>query len=122
MERLSAIGLSWRHGDLARVARFTVPEEGRLEACRALAARLRAPELVYLPTCNRVEVVFACGAAPAASAEQRAAVFEVLAGRAPTAGESERTFRAWSDEGAVEHAFLVASGLDSAQVGETEIA
>ncbi len=123
MERLAAIGLSWRHGDLARVARFTVPEERRAEACRALAARLSAAELVYLATCNRIEVVFAPRAgAAASSAEQRAAVFEVLAGRAPTPGETERTFRAWSGEGAVEHAFLVASGLDSAQLGESEIA
>src|SRR5688572_11615129 len=124
MEPLLAIGLSWRHGDLGRVGRLTVPEERRAEACRALAERLRARELVYLATCNRIEVVFTPSdpGAPADSSTQRAAVFEILAGRAPTPGEAERTFRAWSDEGAVEHAFLIASGLDSAQRGETEIA
>lgn len=123
MEPLLAIGLSWRHGDLARVGRLTVPEERRADACRALAARLGARELVYLATCNRIEVVFTplASAAPGDSALQRAGVFEVLAGRPPTPGEAERTFRAWSGEGAVEHAFLVASGLDSAQLGETEI-
>ena len=58
MERLSALGLSWRHGDLDRIARFTPPEEERPELLRRLAAGLGAQELVYLSTCNRVELVF----------------------------------------------------------------
>ncbi|MEM7310531.1 MAG: hypothetical protein AAF682_27900 [Planctomycetota bacterium] len=120
MERLSAIGLSWRHGELDRVARFTVEEEERPRALRALAERLGAEELVYVATCNRVEVVFVRPEGTPLS-PLRARVFEVLAGRPPTPGETERTFRAWSGEGAVEHLFLVAAGLDSAQLGETEI-
>jgi glutamyl-tRNA reductase len=123
MDRLAAIGLSWRHDDLARVGLFSAPEERRAELVRALARRLGAAELVYLATCNRVEVVFVPppGVGGPALGALRGAVFEVLSGRPPTPGETERTFRAWSGEGAVEHVFLVASGLDSARLGETEI-
>ena len=99
MERLAAIGLSWRHGDLARVGRLTVPEELRADACRALAARLGARELVYLATCNRIEVVFTppdqarnvrsaspgVGARPASTSKTAARCPALAAGAAPPA-------------------------------------
>ncbi len=121
MERTCAIGISWRHGEVGRLAPYTLPEEGRVESVRALARALDVRELVYVATCNRVEVLFG-RAADVPPAAYRARVFEALRGRAPTPGETERTFRVWSGEGAVEHLFLVTAGLDSAQVGETEIA
>ena len=37
-------------------------------------------------------------------------------------GEAARLLRAWTGEAAVEHLFLLACGLDSAQTGEQEIA
>ena len=67
MERLVAMGLSWRHDDLERVARFTAAEADRPERARELAQRLGAEELLLLITCNRVEI------------------FLVAAGRCPTA-------------------------------------
>ncbi len=85
-----------------------------------LAAELGVAELVYLATCNRVEVLYrerdgrrAC--------DRRRDVFRVLVGREPQPGEAEHQLRGWHGEGAVEHLFVVAAGLDSAQLGEREI-
>src|SRR5690606_5416356 len=43
-------------------------------------------------------------------------------GRVPRPEEARSALRAWTGEAAVEHLFLVACGLDSAQAGEREIA
>jgi len=40
----------------------------------------------------------------------------------PAAREAARILRAWTGEAAVEHLLLLACGLDSAQLGEHEIA
>ena len=77
-------------------------------------------ELVYLGTCNRVEIYFTVDD-PAKMASMRSLAFQALTGSAGEPGEPERCMRAWAGEGAAEHLFLVAAGLDSAEVGETEI-
>lgn len=121
MEHIGVVGLSWRQGGPDGLARFQRPAEERAAVLRALADALDVPEVVHLETCNRVEVAFAVRDGEA-TGDRRREVFRVLAGREPQAGEAERALRAWSGEGAVEHLLLVAAGLDSAQLGETEIA
>jgi glutamyl-tRNA reductase len=87
----------------------------------ALRDSLGVSEVFYVGTCNRVEVLYATvDGAPADDA--RGEVFRALIGREPKAGEATRILRAWTGEAAVEHLFLVACGLDSAQAGEQEIA
>ncbi len=121
MESISVVGISWRHGQPDTLATLTIPREERAEKLGRLASAIGAGELVYLATCNRVEVAFAADKGLPATVTRRR-IFAALAGREPRTGEAERALRVWQGEGAVEHLFLVAAGLDSARVGEGEIA
>ncbi len=121
MNRIGIVGLDWRHGGEEAISRFTLPSERRSERLPAMAHAMGAKELCYLATCNRVELCFVAEE-PTPAATMRRRAFLALAGREPQPGEAERTLRAWAGEGAVEHLFLVAAGLDSARLGETEIA
>lgn len=120
MRRIGVVGLSWRNRRGNLLNHFTIAKAEREVRLPRLAAETGASELVYLATCNRVEVTFVGdGHIPLATYRRR--VFKSLAGREPLSGEAEHTLKAWQGEGAVEHLFLVASGLDSARVGENEI-
>ncbi|MEX2182658.1 MAG: hypothetical protein WD771_11500 [Gemmatimonadaceae bacterium] len=121
MHKLGIVGVSWRHRDAETIGALTIPRAERAERLPQLADGAGLRELVYLATCNRVEVAFALeGATPITACRQQ--IFAALSGRQPQAGEAEHTLRVWQGEGAVEHLFLLASGLDSARVGEHEIA
>ncbi len=121
MHQIGVVGLSYRHAGVEEVARFAVPRTevpARLPALRTL---LKASEILYVGTCNRVEVLYSTeNGAPAG--DLRREVFRLLTGREPGPGEAARILRAWTGEAAVEHLLLVACGLDSAQTGEHEIA
>ena len=121
MHQIGVVGLSYRHAGVEEVARFSVPRAEVLPRLAGLRARLRAAEVLYVGTCNRIEVVFATDEG-AAAGDARHEVFRALAGREPEAGEAARLLRAWTGEAAVEHLLLLACGLDSAQTGEQEIA
>src|SRR3989440_13104924 len=121
MHQIGVVGLSYRHAGVDQVARFAGPRTevpARLPALRTL---LKAAEILYVGTCNRVEVVYATDDGTAAG-DSREDVFRILTGRDPQPGEAARILRAWTGEAAVEHLLLLACGLDSAQLGEHEIA
>jgi glutamyl-tRNA reductase len=121
MHQIGVVGLSYRHAGVDEIARLSVPRSEIAARLEALTARLGAAEALYLGTCNRIELLYATrDGSPAGDA--REAVFRVLSGREPQPGEAARLLRAWTGEAAVEHLFLVACGLDSAQTGEREIA
>jgi len=121
MHQIGVVGLSYRHAAVEEVARFGVPRAEVAARLPALRAHLKVAEILYVGTCNRVEVVYSTDeGAPARDAREE--VFRLLTGREPAAGEAARVLRAWTGEAAVEHLFLVACGLDSAQTGEQEIA
>ncbi len=121
MHQIGVVGLSYRHAGVDEVARFAVPRTDVPARLPALRALLKASEILYVGTCNRVEVLYSTeDGAPAGDARQQ--VFRILTGREPEPGEAARLLRAWTGEAAVEHLFLVACGLDSAQTGEREIA
>lgn len=120
IDQLGMIGVSWRSGGSDTLASFTLDRERAGEALREFARRNALNELAYLGTCNRVELLFARSASTP-SADLRPQAFELLSGLAPGPGEAERRLKAWHGEGAAEHLFLVAAGLDSACLGESEI-
>ena len=121
MHRIGVVGTSWRQDRSGLLAEFTIPREARLERLPALREQTGVDELVYIATCNRVEIAFATNDSFSFDSCRRH-VFAALTGREPLAGEAEHAMRAWHGEGAAEHLFVVASGLDSARVGESEIA
>src|SRR5512141_555634 len=121
MHRIGVVGVSWRQQRGALVTKLTIPREARVERLPALREQAGVQELVYIATCGRVEVAFATdGTVPFDACRRR--IFAALTGAEPRAGEAEHLLRAWHGEGAAEHLFVVASGLDSARVGESEIA
>ena len=121
MHQIGVVGLSYRHVGVDEVARFSVPKTEVAARLPALRDALGVSEVFYVGTCNRVEVLYAM-ADGASAGDARGEVFRALIGREPNAGEATRILRAWTGEAAVEHLFLVACGLDSAQAGEQEIA
>ena len=121
MEEIGVVGLDWRRGGPRELAELSLPAEQGGPALLRLAQEIGAEELVYLGTCNRVEVAFVSSEGVPVQ-EVRRRLFTALRGRSPAPGEAERLLRAWHGEGAAEHLFLVATGLDSARLGETEIA
>jgi glutamyl-tRNA reductase len=121
MHQIGVVGLSYRHAGVDAVARLAVPRAEVAARLPALRTQLKVAEILYVGTCNRVEVLYATeDGSPAGDA--RSEVFRILAGRDPAPGEAARLLRAWTGEAAVEHLLLLACGLDSAQTGEQEIA
>jgi len=120
MDKIGVVSVSWRRQGVDEVARFTIPADKRPEVMRKIATSADLQEVVYLATCNRVEVVYV-GNKSSSPSVCRPHIYTAITGQTPTTGESERAMTAWVGEGAVEHVFHVAAGLDSAMVGETEI-
>lgn len=123
MHRFGIIGTVFRRVGTRGLERFTVPNDERAERLPRLREALEVDELIYLATCNRVEILVTGHdlADPALAAHRRRRAFAELVGREPAAGEAERALRLWGGEGALEHLLVVSCGLDSAQLGEREI-
>ena len=121
LEDLSVVSISWRQDGVSGLERFALSEDTLADTLRDFAQRADLAELAYLSTCNRVELIFSRTPATP-SRDLRPLVYELLTGSPAAPGDAERTLKAWQGEGACEHLFLVAAGLDSAAVGETEIA
>ena len=119
MDRIAIAGLNLQDTDVAGLESLRRPEpEARNAFLRDLADTLGASELVFLATCNRVEVVWAReeGAPPAD--EDRDTLWGVL-----TEGDAPRA-AAWRQlvgRDAIHHLFRVASSLDSLMLGEDQI-
>ena len=121
LDELGIVGISWRQVGSEALADYSLAAEHRDARLDGFARAQGLAELAYVETCNRVEIVFS-GDGETPFGDLREPAFELLTGGRASPGEAERTLRAWRGEGACEHLFLVAAGLDSAAVGEVEIA
>ena len=121
MDQFGVVGISYRHAGVDDVARLSLDRTSLPQRLPALRQALGVAELLYLGTCNRVELLYATGGGQPAG-DLRGQVLAELTGCAPPAGQAPRLLRAWAGESAIEHVLLVACGLDSAQAGEREIA
>jgi glutamyl-tRNA reductase len=121
MHQIGVVGLSYRHAGIDEVARLSIPKADLEARLRSLRAALGVSELLYLGTCNRIELLFAVPDGEPAG-DLREPALEQLSGRLSQPGQASRLLRAWAGESALEHVLLLACGLDSAQAGEREIA
>jgi glutamyl-tRNA reductase len=112
------IGLNHRTVPLELLERMTVSDD-RLDKClHDLASRPNISEVVLLSTCNRTEVYVQAERFHGAWQDVRDFLSE-LAHLAPE--DFSHHLYSHYDEGAVQHLFSVAAGLDSAVLGESEI-
>jgi glutamyl-tRNA reductase len=121
MHRIGVVGVSYRHAGIDDVARLSIPKSDLEARLPALREALGVSELLYLGTCNRVELVYAT-AHDEPAGDLREGALEHLTGQRSPPGQACRLLRAWAGESALEHVLLLACGLDSAQAGEREIA
>jgi glutamyl-tRNA reductase len=112
------IGVNHRTGPLALLERVAVSVESLPKAIASLTGRVNIREAVILSTCNRTEVYAVAERFHGAYSDIRDFFCE-LGGLAP--GDLHEHLYSQHDDGAVSHLFEVASGLDSAVLGETEI-
>jgi len=112
------VGLTVRRGQQEGLAKYTFsPEESEAQT-KALHQACDFLESVYLATCNRVEVVFLCRRATPVS-EYRKRIHGFFAARdqsattsQPAARTAAQALHAYEKDGAAEHLFCVAAGLD----------
>lgn len=121
LRNLGMIGVSWRQSGKASLAGYTLEPASVEASLTAFAKDQGLSELAYIATCNRVELVFV-HTEDTPAVDLRPQAFRLLTGQEGLAGEPLRTLRAWGGEGAMEHLFLTTAGLDSAMLGEVEIA
>jgi glutamyl-tRNA reductase len=120
MERIAVAGLSLQETDVAGLERLKRPGAAGVEAfARDMADVLGASELVFLETCNRIEVIYA----REVGHEPCPADLDLIAGQLGLpAGDALRGrmhHRCGRD--AAHHLFRVAASLDSVVVGEDQI-
>jgi len=123
MIRYGAIGTSFREGPSAHQARFHIPDEEVDSALQAMREECGFDEVVYLATCNRVELFFAvAGGADDPRFLDR--VLSYFAGRSVKPfdeAEVRDQFHAYAGIDAIRHTFKVAASLDSMVIGEAQI-
>jgi len=118
IERLFVAGLSHRTAPLAVREQLVVDEDKLREILAGLVGRGTCAEVLILSTCNRIEVY---GIAEVAGEARAAAFRQMAAQRGLDLSTIEPLLYAKDGMDAVQHAFRVASSLDSMMLGEPQI-
>jgi glutamyl-tRNA reductase len=124
---LGMVGLTVRRGQQEGLAKYTFsPQENEVQT-KALHQACDFLESVYLATCNRVEVIFLCRRGTSVSEYRKrihgffAARDQAAAATQPTARTAAQALHAYEKDGAAEHLFCVAAGLDSLNPGDAQV-
>jgi len=124
---LGMVGVTVRREQQEGLAKYTfAPDESDAQA-KALHQACDFLESVYLATCNRVEVIFLCRrGTPVSEYRKRIHGFFATRGQAGTSKETTaraaaQSLHAYEKDGAAEHLFCVAAGLDSLNPGDAQI-
>jgi len=112
------LGINHKSAPLDVIERVSISDDVLAKSLHGLVSRDHVRETVVLSTCNRTEVYVVAEKFHGAYADVRDYFCE-LSGLTPD--ELHPHFYSQHDEAAVSHLFEVASGLDSAVIGETEI-
>ena len=127
MRYLGMVGLTVRRGQQEGLAKYTFSPQEREVQAKALHQACDFLESVYLATCNRVEVIFLCRRGTPVSEYRRrihgffAARSQAGTAKEPTARIAAQGLHAYEKDGAAEHLFCVAAGLDSLNPGDSQI-
>jgi glutamyl-tRNA reductase len=113
-----AAGLSHKTAPIGLLERLAVPDERLPKALHQLLTYEHVFEGVVLSTCNRIEV-YAAASRFHGGAQDLRNFFAEFCHVAPE--DFVDHLYTYHEEGAVEHLFRVASGIDSMIVGESEI-
>jgi glutamyl-tRNA reductase len=121
VEHFNAIAFTHKNVDLAVLGRLHIQDDFKPELLHSFKKALRADELMFISTCNRVEFIY-CG--PKVSVGELLKTFEKSTGKyfdQETVSNLKAAAETFENEEAVKHLFAVASSLDSLVIGEREI-
>ena len=115
---LALVGINHRSAPLPLLEQMTVPPRDLPKALADLSGRAGLDEVTVLSTCMRTEV-YASARQPSSAMAEITGFFSAWSGL-PAKDFSDRLYTHFG-LAAVEHLFRVASGLDSAALGEPEV-
>jgi len=122
VKRTGVVGVSYRTTQADKLARATLPSDFSAEDLNELARLAGFAELVYLGTCNRVELYFRTDAVNHNASvlfHLRRSLADLTGGACQLPGDDEIYFYRGTD--AIRHLFRVTASLDSMMVGEAQI-
>jgi glutamyl-tRNA reductase len=121
VNNLRAISLNHHHFPLETIGSFAIPQEELKARLDAAKEEFEMSELMYLGTCNRVEVVFDVTEVVCSNFTQRLLSFMFPEHDSSfIKGVSQKAQR-FNGEETADHIFRVAASLDSLIIGEREI-